>query len=338
MSLFGQTLEIGCDIGSHSIKWLEGVHRGTQFKLTHYLEKPLPHNAIVDGKIRDFAAVARAFKEIFNKASSRENVSIAIQGAEVVVRKMKLPTLSREESSACIEWEAEQYFPFEKENAYLDYVRVGDTHALILAADKNLVNSYTQFLNDLKITIKTVETPALALEKVWKLNYPEEAQKNVAVLSLGASFSSITIFHNNTLHWHYPIFSSGNNLTTDIQKNLKLTFEEAENLKQGGREGAPTEINKMIDSHLERLGEAVLHAFKVLLAGEPSMVFEKIYVTGGVSKMPHLIQNLSEKLGIPVNILEPFKNILFHKNKIDKNTLQQVEIQAAAALGLALKG
>ncbi len=337
MPFFGQNLEIGCDIGSHSIKWVEGIRRGTQFKLTNYLEKPLSYNAIVDGKIRDFAAIARAFKDIFSKASSRENVSIAIQGAEVIVKKIKLPTLSSEESGACIEWEALQYFPFEKENAFLDYARIGDSQAVILGASKNLVNSYTQFLNDLKITIKTVETPCLALEKVWKVNYPEDAQKNVAILSLGASFSSLTLFHNNTLHWHYPVFFSGNNLTTDIQKNLKLTFEEAENLKQGGREGAPTEINKMIDNNLEQLGEKVLHTFKIFLAREPSMVIEKIYVTGGVSKMPHLVENLSSKLGIQVNILEPFKNILLHKKKMSKDTLNQVETQAAAALGLALK-
>ncbi len=336
MSILDRKFVVGCDIGSYSIKWIEGVQRHNTFKLHNYFEKPLPYNAIVDGKIRDFAAVAKSFKEIFKEAHSTDNVSIGIQGNHVCTAKIKLPSFDDKEKAPCLDWELEQYLTLEKEGAYVDYFQLNTEQVLVVAAQKNVVDTYTQFLTDLKTNVNRVETPSLALEKTWRLNYPEDKDKTIALISLGASYASITLFHENTLHWTYPIFASGYDLTLNIQKELKLTFDEAENLKSGGYEGSPHPVRKLTEDFSERFSDETLKVLKLALAREPSLTIDKIYITGGAAKTYQLKTFLSEKIGSQVEELDPFKNIIINKKKFKENTLKKVTAQAATALGLAL--
>ncbi|MBI2608793.1 MAG: type IV pilus assembly protein PilM [Deltaproteobacteria bacterium] len=336
MALISKKITIGCDIGAHSIKWAEVQQKGSEYRLLSFYEKPLPHNAIVNGKIRDFAAVAKSLKEIVKKSKKPKKICISIQGSQVVTKKIQVPSFTREESTPCIEWEIEQYIPFDKEGVYLDYYKLGDSHVVFVAAEKNLVDTYTQFLTDLETPVDTVETNCMALEKIWKTNYPEDFDKTAAIISLGASYSELSIFQNHHLHWNYPIFSNGSTLTHMIQKKLKLTFEEAENLKQGAQDKAPKEIDDVIFEYLDEMGEEVLKALKTFISFEPSVSLDKIYITGGVSKMGDLVSRLSEKCGFQLIPLEIFKNIKKHK-KLNIKSLNSVEKQAAIAVGLALR-
>ena len=336
MSILDRKFVVGCDIGSYSIKWVEGFQNGNSFKLHNYFEKPLPYKAVVDGKIRDFAAVAKSFKEILKESYSTDNLSIGVQGTHICTAKIKLPFFDDKEKEPCLDWEVEQHLTLEKEAAYIDCFQTNSEQALFVAAPKNVVDTYTQFLTDLNMNISRVETPAVSLEKTWRLNYPEDQDKTVALISLGASFASMTLFHNSMLHWTYPIMASGYDLTLNIQKELKLTFNEAENLKQGGYEGSPHPVRKLTEDFSDKFADETLKALKVALAREPSLIVDKIYITGGAAKTYQLKALLSEKLGLQVEELDPFKNIVINKKQFKENTLKKVTSQAATALGLAL--
>ena len=336
MSILGRKYVVGCDIGSYSIKWIEGVQSHNTFKLHNYFEKPLPFKAVVDGKIRDFAAVAKSFKEILRESNSAENFSIGVQGSHVCTTKIKLPFFDEKEKGPCLDWEMEQYLTLEKDGAYVDCFQENNEEVLLVAEQKNIVDTYTQFLTDLNVTVHRVETPAVALEKTWRLNYPEDQDKTVALISLGATFASMTLFHHNMLHWTYPIRASGYDLTLNIQKELKLTFDEAENLKSGGYEGSPHPVKKLTEDFSEKFSDETLQALKYALMREPSLVIDKIHITGGAAKTFQLKTRLSEKLGSQVEALDPFKNVVMNKKQLKENTLKKVMVQAATALGLAL--
>src|SRR3989338_2247902 len=336
MSILNRKFVVGCDIGSYSIKWVEGFQDKNTFKLHNYFEKPLPYRAVVDGKIRDFAAVAKSFKEIFKETYSTDNLSIGVQGSSVCTVKIKLPSFDEREKEACLDWEIEQYITLEKEGTYIDYFQAHNEQALLVAAQKSVVDTYTQFLTDLNVNISRVETPVMALEKTWRLNYPEDHDKTVALISLGASCSSMAIFHNSMLHWTYPIMAGGYDLTLNIQKELKLTFDEAENLKQGGYEGSPHPVLKLTQDFSDKFAEETFKVLKLALTREPSLVVDKIYLTGGAAKTYQLKTLLSEKLGLQVEEFDPFRGVIFNKKQLKENTLKKVTAQAATALGLAL--
>ncbi len=65
---------------------------------------------------------------------------------------------------------------------------------------------------------------------------------------------------------------------------------------------------------------------------------EKILLSGGGSKLAGLKEDLAEKLELPVEILDPFKEIKVDNRKFDPDYLSEIMPEMAVAVGLALRG
>ncbi|MBI2027544.1 MAG: type IV pilus assembly protein PilM [Deltaproteobacteria bacterium] len=335
MMLQNKKVKIGCDIGSYSIKWLEGFQKNNTFKILSYFEVPIPYHTIVDGHIRDFAAIARGFKEIFKTTSRKNNVSIAIQGSRATLKKITTPIFKQQELPWCLQWEAEQYMPWFSEDSVIDSVQLNETQTLIAGSLKKSVHIYTQFMEDLDITLDRVETPPLSLEKVWKLNYPQDEKKTVALFSFGAQQSGLTLFQNQNFYGFRPIFIKGEDLTLSIQKKIKLNYSEAEHLKLGNLREAPAEVKEDIEQFLEQVAFESKKAMRFFLSQDPSLSLDEIYVTGGVSAMNQLRPALEEFLGAHIKMFNPFQNVIFGKN-CNKDKMIKNSFQLPVALGLAM--
>ena len=329
-------VKIGCDIGSYSIKWLEGYRKNNSFKILSYFEMPLPFHSIVDGHIRDFAAVARGFKNIFKNTSYRSNVSIAIQGSSTTLKKITVPFFKKEELPWCLTWEAQQYLPWDTDDVVLDYASLNETQIICAASLKKTVKTYTQFLEDLNLNLDRIEIAPLSLEKVWKLNYPDDVQKTVAIFSFGAQQSGLTLFQNQNFYGFYPLFIRGEELTQTIQKKIKLNFSEAEHLKLGSLKEAPGEMRESIEHFLSTLAYESKNALKYFISQDPTLSVDKIYLTGGVSQMDQLAHTLGEFLGAHVEIFDPLRKIECGK-KCNREDLKKRASQMATALGLAMQ-
>jgi type IV pilus assembly protein PilM len=67
-------------------------------------------------------------------------------------------------------------------------------------------------------------------------------------------------------------------------------------------------------------------------------VVQKILISGGGSKLAGLAQELSHRLELPVEVLDPFRNINVDKNKFDPDYLSEIVPEMAVAVGLAVRG
>jgi len=67
-------------------------------------------------------------------------------------------------------------------------------------------------------------------------------------------------------------------------------------------------------------------------------VVQKILISGGGSKLAGLAQELSERLELPVEVLDPFRNIKVDKKKFDPDYLSEIVPEMAVAVGLAVRG
>jgi type IV pilus assembly protein PilM len=67
-------------------------------------------------------------------------------------------------------------------------------------------------------------------------------------------------------------------------------------------------------------------------------VVQKILISGGGSKLKGLAQDLSRRLDLPVEILDPFRNIKVDSNKFDPDYLSEIMPEMAVAVGLAMRG
>ena len=81
-------------------------------------------------------------------------MATAVSGHSVIVKKISLPTMTREELEESIRWEAEQYIPFDINEVNLDFQILeggddeGQMDVLLVAAKKDLIDDYVHVITD----------------------------------------------------------------------------------------------------------------------------------------------------------------------------------------------
>ncbi|MBW2232177.1 MAG: pilus assembly protein PilM, partial [Deltaproteobacteria bacterium] len=146
---FGKKSVVGLDIGSNSVKAVEIVLKGKDkgFELKSLGIAPMPAEAIVQGAFLNSSAIVETIQEAIQSGRIKsKEVAAAVAGHSVIVKKVSLPTMTREELEDQIQWEAEQYIPFDVNEVNLDFQILGTSEGegqmdvLLVAAKKDLID------------------------------------------------------------------------------------------------------------------------------------------------------------------------------------------------------
>jgi type IV pilus assembly protein PilM len=146
----------------------------------------------------------------------------------------------------------------------------------------------------------------------------------------------------NILKGVTPLFTrdvsvGGHQYTDALQKELDLGFDDAEALKLGEKVGTVSEDAKL--PILQQVTEIIVleiqktfDFFRATAAGEH---IERIYLAGGSSKVPGLMESLRQEFSLPVEIMNPFAKIDYVPNASE--LIERNAGQLAVAVGLALR-
>src|SRR5262245_66107594 len=132
------------------------------------------------------------------KAVKNSNYATSLSGHSVIIKKITLPAMSAEELAESIQWEAEQYIPFDINDVNLDYVPLstpgsGDNIDVILVAvKKEKINDYTSVISQTGKVPVLVDVDAFALQNAYEMNYDIERGKVLGLVNGGASVSHVT--------------------------------------------------------------------------------------------------------------------------------------------------
>ena len=235
---------VGLDIGSSAVKLVElkAQPKGDRkWKLLNLGVVPLSPEVIVDGSIMDSTMVVDAIAQLFseNKIKSGD-VSIAVSGHSVIIKKITMAYMAEEELSESIRWEAESYIPFDIDDVYLDYQVLdeedrgdGNMDVLLVAAKKEKVSEYVSVVQQSGKAPVIVDVDSFALQNALTANYELSDFQVTAVINIGASVMNINIMQGPTSVFWRDISFGGNIYTDAIQKDLGVDFETAEQLKRG---------------------------------------------------------------------------------------------------------
>jgi type IV pilus assembly protein PilM len=252
VALFGKRKGlVGVDIGSSAVKAVElkpGGKGGDEYQLVNIGSEALPPEAIVDGAIMDSGAVIDAIQRLFSSQKIKTNeVATSVSGNAVIVKKISLPQMSTEELAESIHWEAEQYIPFDIQDVSLDYEVIdgggsgGNMDVLLVAVKKDKISDYTSAISQAGRSPLVVDVDVFALQNCYEINYGIDPGRVVALLNIGASIMNINIVKGATSIFNRDIAVGGNLYTDAIQKELNLSFDQAEALRRapGSRELLP---------------------------------------------------------------------------------------------------
>lgn len=349
--MFGQGKNlIGLDIGSSSIKIAEIRDTKKGYHLENFGIVSLPPEVIVDGAIMNSSAVEDAIRElIHSKKIKTKNVCTSVSGHAVIIRKIKVPAASPEELAQSIQWDAAQYVPFDINEVNLSYEIMntadeeGNMEVLMVAAKKDLINDYVAVIKEAGLIPVIMDVDSFALCNMFEINYPIKEGEIVALVNVGASVINISVLRGDMVMFTRDVSAGGNQITEEIQRQLGVSFEEAEMLKIGGSGSGDTEevmrqeVQDVIRNISESLSTEIQRSLDFFTATSAEDNISKIWFGGGTSKISGLKEIIEERTSIPCEAVNPFAAVSYDEKNFDIGLLEQMAPQAGVAIGLAIR-
>jgi type IV pilus assembly protein PilM len=340
---------IGLDIGSSSIKVCQLKETRRAYQLQSFGSIPLPPEAIVDGSIMNASAVVDAVRELMaSQKIKQKEVAVSVSGHSVILRKINLPVMTREELDESIQWEAEQYIPFDINDVNIDVAILNDHNdqgqmdVLLVAAKKDMINDYINVVREAGLVANVVDVDSFAVQNAFEVNYNLPVGETVALINVGAAVVNINVIHSGVSAFTRDIAQGGNQYTDEIQKQLNVSYDEAEALKVGGSGGdqdsvVPQEVERVMQQVSETIANDVQRSLDFYAATAADATINRIYLSGGCAKVPALSKAIEAKTGVPVEVIDPFRQIDIGSRGLDPNFLKNQAPLAAVAVGLALR-
>ncbi|MGD0821317.1 MAG: type IV pilus assembly protein PilM [Desulfomonilia bacterium] len=338
---------LGLDIGSQSIKMVDIAKTRSGYQLKSLGLGLIPAECIVDKDIMDSETVVDTIKNLRENLKVRVRGSAtAISGHSVIVKKAELPLMSEGELRQTLLLEAEQYIPFDINDVYLDSFILGESlertdmmDVLFVAAKKELVDDYTSAVRNAGLKPMLMDIDVFSLETMYEINYPDAAESIVALVDAGASMININVLKDGMSIFARDISMGGRQLTERIQREFSVSYERAENIKTGANiEGIDLEkINYIFKMAAETYVQEIRRTLDFFLSTMVNENIEKIYMSGGSSRIPGIIKLLEKQMEIPVELVNPFNNIKWDDRVFDPEYMAYIAPQMAVAVGLALR-
>ncbi len=338
---------VGLDIGSHFVKAVEFRHHKAGYELRNFGLAQLPPEAIVDGVIMDSAVVVDTIRNLFSHLKIKNrNVATSVSGHSLIIKKIQLPLMTQEELEEQIQWEAEQYIPFEIEDVNVDFQILGPApdeegqmEVLLAAVKKDIINDYTAVITEAGLVPMVVDVDAFALENIFEVAYPEYLDRTVVLIDVGAGIMNINVVRAGTSTFTRDITMGGSNFTEEIQKELGVSYEEAEVLKLGGKAGHATasDVLDVLRVCIENLVLEIQRSLDFYSATAAEEEIDAVFLCGGSCRVPGLAAAVEERVGVAVEIMNPFRGVRYSEKLFDPDYLEEAGPLAAVAAGLALR-
>jgi len=359
----------GLDISDLSLKIIKLKKRGKNLVLASFLEEKIEPGIIKGGEIRDEKKLSEIIKTAVKKVEGEKlktnYVAVSLPEEKAYLEVIQMPKVPEEDLKSAVIYEAENYIPLPIEQVYLDFQiippvinHLDHLDILIAALPKKTVNPYLSSLKlaGLQPLVFEIESQAIARSLIKN----ETTTSPQLLIDLGATRTSFIIFSGHSLRFTSSIPVSSSNFSEIISKNLRVSLAEAEKLKL--KYGLEEKIKIKIKNGLVIKGEKG-EIFEALVPALVDLIQQikryldyyqthashehlppngrgvsKILLCGGGANLKGLPDLLSLELNLPVELGNPWINILPEEQTAVAELSSSESLKYATALGLALRG
>ncbi len=340
---------VGLDIGSSSLKLVEVQETTKGYILNRFSQISIPQGLIVDGALMEPEQLSVKIKELFKLSGCRiKNVVTSLSGHSVIVKKVSFNTMDEEELRDLIRDEVSKYLPFDNmEEVNFDFQILGGNEynpnlmeVLLVAAKKDIIDNFTESIMNVGLVPTIMDVDSFALETMYEENYDFEESDVAIIVNIGASITNINVVKNGTSIFTRDFTLGGNSITEAIQNQLSLTFDEAEKIKVGGPEEMQPLQERGVDSILafaEPICMEIERSIDYFRSTFGNDEIKQVLLSGGGALIPGITADLTQRLGIETEIINPFRKVGYNQKTFNKETIARIGPIAAVGVGLALR-
>jgi type IV pilus assembly protein PilM len=364
---------IGLDIGSNVVKCLRLAEGGERPRITHFAMVPLPPEAIVDGEIMDRELVIQALVDCADQAGlPDEPVASAVSGRAVIVKKITMDKMSREDAREAIYWEAEQHVPFDIDDISLDFqilrddIGAGQMEMLLVAAKKDMILGQAELIRDAGFQPAVIDVASFANQNAWEFARhgaatpaaladedaagdaegapaaeeaePESSGEFVALLDVGGGVTNVHIVRAGIPYFTRDLPVGTTHFIEEFQKQLGLTYDRALAVAQGNVEHVDAQL---LDEIVRSVGSEIYQGLEPSLSylktsGEADGI-ERIVLSGGGAKLPGLREYLASCYSVPAELADPLAALAYEPEVFSGANPAELSPLLSVCVGLALR-
>jgi len=333
------------DIGSSSVKLAEVVHESSGPRLSTLATTPLMATAIQSNVIQDELLVVDAIKLLLDATRAQATeVITAVPGPAVIVKKVILPAQSNQGIDSAVLNEASHLIPDSLDNVNLDY-QVIDTiedgnkiEVLVVAVKRDIINSYTNAIRAAGLDPVLVDVDYFALENMYELNYKHTSDSPVALVNIGARYSSINILKSGRSTFTGDVPVGGAEYTDALVRQLGIAPDDADQVKRGRAAGGvdAATAEPVLTGVTEFITEEIQRAISFFWTAATDEPIGSMVLSGGPARMPGLANHLQDRLQTTVEVADPFRRVRVD-GKVDRGLIEECGPALAVAVGLATR-
>lgn len=312
------------DFGAGTLKVAEfDATEAGALRLLRYAVKPLGLAGSQDSARE--GVVLRGLQELMaGKVFAAKRCNICAPGFQTFSKFIKLPPVDASKATQIIQYEAQQNVPFPLEEVVWDYqilgnLPSGEMEVLLVAIKTNLVEGMFKAAEAQGLRLDLVDASPAALANAFRYNYSDMEGCSV-LLDIGAKTSNVLFFEKDKVYAR-TINIGANSITQEFAAESKLPFAEAEKLKiaegfvsLGGAYEEPDNprqaaISKIARQVMTRLHIQVNQTIQFYRSQQGGSAPQRVFLAGGASIMAYTSQFFAEKLNLPVDYFNPFRNV-----------------------------
>jgi type IV pilus assembly protein PilM len=355
---------LGIEINSERVNVVQLRRSGqNSYKLVNYATSILPEGIVEEGRISDPVALGEVVRSLLADHKIKlKKVATAVPGREAVSRLIKLPAEipDAELREMVLNQEASLYLPFPREEADVDYQKLGISldddgverlEILMVATPKEVTDSYLQAMEIASLEVDIVEVTSFSLIRTLNsyLARFSSGAEAVAIVDIEYEATEITITVDGV-----PQFSRTVALGTSQIQNAQLrainlpprrntdletlngmvvpiqTMDTAGLAASGGSNLGDTAILRVLGDLADELRRSIdFHTSQT-----PGSDVVQLLIVGPGAGIGQLDEFFRQRLGIAAEQVDPLKALSI---KSDKEIPIQERLALSIALGLGIR-
>jgi len=342
---------LGIDFGAGTLKIAEFDRAdGGGLRLVRFGTKPLGLAGSQDAAREK--TLQKALAELIAEGGfSAKEVNICAPGYQVFSKFVKLPPVDTSKVTQIIQYEAQQNVPFPLAETCWDYQILGtspsgELEVLLVAIKSDIVEKLFATGETTGFKMEIVDASVAALANAFRFNYGDQEGCSL-LIDIGAKTSNVLLFEKNKFYAR-SINVGANAITQEFAAEVKLPFAEAEKFKLsdgfvslGGAYEEPDNprqaaVSKVARNVLTRLHLQVNQTIQFYRTQQGGAAPTQVFLCGGGSGMGYATEFFHEKLNLPVDFFNPFRNVQIQEG-LDVGALEKVAQCFGEVVGLGLR-
>lgn len=331
----------GLDIGTTAVRLVQLSGGGPVKSLVRYGHTPIDTKISLSDAKSDMQKVADIVRDLVTEAGvTSKNVAVGLPSQRVFSTVVDFDKLSIDELAQNIKFQADSLIPTPLEESKIDWALLGDSpkddskvEILLSSVSNEYVESRLDLLESIGLNVIAFEPDSLALSRALIV---EDSKAVQLVVDIGNMNTDLVISMNGAPHLTRSIPTGTDAIVKAASQGLSIDDQQASQFvfKFGlNKDKLEGQIHQAIIGTVELLMTDIEKSVKYFEARYSGKKIESVIVTGGASVLPEFPLYIANKLGIPVEIGNAWRNVSYSQDM--QNDIMAVSNQISVAVGLA---